>query len=192
VGWRVSSLTSQVLAALALARAGDVSQARKLADQLNADFPLATLIQSYWLPTIRAEIELYGGKAKLAIALLHSTAPYDLGEPPSITCLYPVYVRGEAHLRALQGEAAAGEFQKILQHRGVVQNCPLGALAHLGLARAYALSGDQTKAKIAYQDFLTLWKDADPDIPILKASQSGVREVAVAASELIDLPRHTP
>jgi tetratricopeptide (TPR) repeat protein len=162
----------RVLAALALARAGDMSQARKLADQLNADFPLATQIQSYWLPTIRAEIELYGGEAKPAIELLHSTAPYELGEPSPITCLYPVYVRGAAHLRALQGEAAAGEFQKILQHRGIVQNCPLGALARLGLGRAYALAGDKTKALAAYKDFLTLWKDADPDIPILKEAKA--------------------
>ena len=152
---------------------------------------MATLIQSYWLPTIRAEIELYGGKGKPAIELLHSTAPYELGEPPPITCLYPVYVRGAAHLRALQGEAAAGEFRKILQHRGIAQNCPLGALAHLGLARAYALSGDTAKAHTAYQDFFALWKDADPDIPILKDAKAeyAKRVLSSALSRRVKVPR---
>jgi tetratricopeptide (TPR) repeat protein/tRNA A-37 threonylcarbamoyl transferase component Bud32 len=163
----------RVLAALALARVGDLSRAQKLADQLNADFPLDTLIQSYWLPTIRAEIKLYDDKADSAVDLLRSTAPYELGEPPTITsCLYPVYVRGEAYLRAHEGEAAKTEFQKIIQHPGIVQNCPVGALARLGLARAYKLNGDTAKAHAACSDFLTLWKDADPDIPILKQAKA--------------------
>jgi eukaryotic-like serine/threonine-protein kinase len=86
--------------------------------------------------------------------------------------LYPVYVRSEAYLRAQESEAAASEFQKILQHRGIVQNCPLGALAHLGLARAYSMQGDTGKTRTAYRDFLTLWKDADSDIPILKQAKA--------------------
>jgi eukaryotic-like serine/threonine-protein kinase len=147
----------RVLMALALARSGNVSQAQKLADQLTADLPLDTLIQSYWLPTIRAEIELYSGKAKTAIELLHSTIPYELGDDINGVWLYAVYVRGEAYLRSQKSEAATSEFQKILQHRGIVQNCLLGALAHLGLARAYSMQGDAAKARTAYQDFFALW-----------------------------------
>jgi eukaryotic-like serine/threonine-protein kinase len=172
----------RVLAALALARAGDVAQARKLADQLNTDFSLNTLIQSYWLPTIRAEIELDSGRPQHALELLRSVTTLELGEPPPITCLYPVYVRAEAYLGLHEGRSAATEFQKILQHRGVVQNCPLGALAHLGVARANALQSRtsqgagadaaRVRALAAYKDFLTLWKDADPDIPILKQARA--------------------
>jgi Flp pilus assembly protein TadD len=158
----------RMFAALALARAGDVSQARKLADQLNADYSLDTLIQGYWLPVIRAEIELESGRPKQALELLRSTAPYELGEAGTLIspCLFPVYVRGEAYLHAEESEAAASEFQKVLQHRGIVRNCFLGAFGHLGLARAYAMQGESAKARVKYQDFLTLWKDADPDIPI--------------------------
>lgn len=166
----------RVFAALALARAGDVSQSRKLTDQLNADFPFDTVIQRYWVPTIRAEIEVYSDRPKQAVELLHSTGPYELGKPLSgastTSCLYPVYVRGEAYLAAKESDEAASEFQKILQHRGIVQNCSMGALARLGLARAYALQGDTAKTRTTYQDFLTLWKDADPDIPILKQAKA--------------------
>jgi Tfp pilus assembly protein PilF len=97
-----------------------------------------------------------------------------LGGPPPIQegTLYPAYLRGEAYLAAHNSSAAATEFQKFIDHRGIVINFPLGALAHLGLARAYALSGDTAKAKTAYQDFLTLWKEADPDIPILKEAKA--------------------
>jgi hypothetical protein len=115
-----------------------------------------------------------------ALELLQTTVPYELGSPNNSGSefllgsgsLYPVYVRGLAYLAAHQGAAAAGEFQKILDHRGIVLSDPIGALAHLQLGRAYALAGDKTKAKSAYQDFLTLWKDADPDIPILKQAQA--------------------
>ena len=99
-----------------------------------------------------------------------------------MTALYPVYLRGEAFLLGHQGREAEVEFQKILDRPGVVANEPIGVLAHLGLARAYALQGDTAKARNAYQDFLTLWKDADPDIPVLKGSQGGVREAAVTSS----------
>ena len=141
-------------------------------DQLNADFSLNTLIQSYWLPTIHAEIELDSGRPQQALEFLRSVTTLELGEMPPIACLYPVYVRAEAHLRLHEGQSAATEFQKILQHRGIVQNCPLGALAHLGVARAYSMQGDKDKARTAYKDFLTLWKDADPDIPILKQAKA--------------------
>ena len=109
-----------------------------------------------------------------SLVFLEAAAPYELGEPPQfqLGTLYPAYIRGQAQLMAHNGAAAATEFQKFLDHRGIVLNFPLGALAHLGLARAYALSGDAAKARTAYQDFFALWKDADPDIPILKEAKA--------------------
>jgi tetratricopeptide (TPR) repeat protein len=162
----------RVLAALAMARGGDPSQARKLVHQLNANFPLDSLIQNYWLPTIRAEIQLQGGYAKSAIESLQSTIPYELGEPTSISCLYPIYIRGEAYLRIFKSKLAASEFEKILLHPGIMQNCPLGALAQLQLGRAKAMSGDRNGAEDVYKKFLGLWRDADPDIPILKEAKA--------------------
>jgi hypothetical protein len=108
------------------------------------------------------------------LVFLEAPAPYELGDPPQFQpgTLYPAYVRGEAYLAAHNGAAAAAEFQKLVDHRNIVVNFPLGALAHLGLARAYVLPGNTAKAKAAYQDFLTLWKDADPDIPILKDAKA--------------------
>jgi eukaryotic-like serine/threonine-protein kinase len=123
------------------------------------------MLKLYWLPTIHATIELSGGNAAQTLISLEAAAPYDLGGPQPFGNLYPVYVRGQAYLAARNGGAAAGEFRKILDHRGIVLNFLLGALAHLELGRAYLLSGDTAKAKAAYQDFLNLWKDADPDIP---------------------------
>ncbi len=164
----------QAIAALALARAGDLTQAQKLADQLRSEVPLDTMAQSYWLPSIRASIELSRKRPDRAIALLQAASPFDLGEalPFQLGPMYPVYLRGEANLMKSQGKEAADEFQRIIDHRGLVLNFVLGALARLGLARSYALQGDTTKARAAYQDFLTLWKDADPDIPILKQAKA--------------------
>jgi eukaryotic-like serine/threonine-protein kinase len=131
-------------------------------------------VQLEYLPMIHAAAALQSSSANKALEALAPTAPYELGNFAQTLsfALYPVYLRGEAYVEAHQGSAAAAEFQKILDHSGVVQNEPIGALAHLGLARAYALSGDTAKAKTAYQDFLTLWKDADPDIPILKEAKA--------------------
>jgi tetratricopeptide (TPR) repeat protein len=131
-------------------------------------------MQGYWLPTIRAAVELNRGNTEKALALLQSSSAYEQGEPTPFVLgtMYPVYVRGEAYLTASQGRQAAAEFQKIIDHRGIVLNFPLGALAHVGLARAYALAGDTAKAKAAYQDFFALWKDADTDIPILQQAKS--------------------
>ncbi len=164
----------QFSAALALAYAGDEKQAQALTDDLAKRFPEATYVQFNLLPTLRAKLALNRGNASEAIERLTTAAPYDLGRAGNYlwTALYPVYVRGEAYLAAHQGKEAAAEFLKILDHRGIVLNQPIGALAHLGLARAYALSGDTAKAKTVYQDFLTLWKDADPDIPILIAAKA--------------------
>jgi hypothetical protein len=156
---------------LALARVGESDQARKIADEVDKQNSSNTTIKGYWLPTIRAALELNRQKPSKAVEILQMTAAYEFGEPdpaPELGgYLYPVYVRGLAFLALRQGSAAAAEFQKFIDHRGVVINCPLGVLAHLGLARAYALQGDTSKARAAYQDFLALWKDADPDIPTL-------------------------
>jgi eukaryotic-like serine/threonine-protein kinase len=159
-------------AAFALGLSGDSSRAQTLANDLERRFPEDTAVRSTYVPTIRALVALNRGESSRAIELLHATAPYELGTPPCSAMgffgiLYPVYVRGEAFLAAHRGAEAAAEFQKILDHRGIVISDPIGALAHVQLGRAFALSGDRNKAKAAYQDFLTLWKDADPDIPIL-------------------------
>ena len=164
----------EAMAALGLARAGDLRKAEALANDLTQNFPADTLVQHYWLPTIRAALELQRKNAARAIELLQAASAYELGTavPGFVTSLWPVYVRGQAYLVLGDGEAAVTEFQKFIYHRGLVANFPLGALARLGLARAYALQGDTAKARTAYQDFLALWKDADPDIPILKQAKA--------------------
>jgi hypothetical protein len=154
----------QSLAALSLALAGDEVRVETLATDLDNRFPDHTIVQSYYLPTVRAQLALSHDDPSRAIEVLQAAAPYELSGSGA---LYPAYVRGEAYLAAHQGNEAAAEFQKILDHSGIVVNVPIGALAHLGLGRAYALSGDKTKAKSAYQDFLALWKVADQDLPIL-------------------------
>jgi len=161
-------------AALALAFAGDAARARTLADDLAKRFPEDTVVQFNYLPTLRAQLALTREDASNSIGALQASSPYELGSPSTgfSPNLYPVYVRGQAYLAAHEGSEAAAEFQKILDHRGVVVNEPIGALAHLGLARAYVLQGDTAKARAAYQDFLTLWKDADPNIPILIAAKA--------------------
>jgi DNA-binding winged helix-turn-helix (wHTH) protein/tetratricopeptide (TPR) repeat protein len=163
-------------AALAFAFAGDNSRAQALTDDLGKRFPEATIVQFNYLPTLRAKLAINRGNASEAIESLRAAAPYELGNTTSSmyewTALYPAFVRGEAYLAAHNGSEAAAEFQKVLGHRGIVINEPIGALAHLGLARAYAMQGDTAKAKAAYQDFLTLWRDADPDIPILKRAKA--------------------
>jgi len=162
------------LSALALARAGDASRAQSLAEELEKNYGSQTLMKVYWLPTIRAAIELNSNSPAKALVLLEATAPYELGQPPQyqLGTMYPVYVRGEGQLSAHNGPAAETEFLKFIDHPGISINFPLGALAHLGLARAYALSGDTVKARAAYQDFFALWKDADPDVPILKEAKA--------------------
>jgi serine/threonine protein kinase/tetratricopeptide (TPR) repeat protein len=166
----------QLESALAFAMAGDIRRAEPLAEGLGKRFPLDTQTQLIWLPSIRAQMELERKNPDSALNTLQPALPIELANvittPVGVSCLYPVYVRGEAYLASRQGRAAAAEFQKILDHGGIVWNCWTGALAHLGLARAYAMQGDTAKAKAAYQDFLTLWKDADPDIPIFIAAKA--------------------
>jgi eukaryotic-like serine/threonine-protein kinase len=162
----------KVAAALASARLGDAARARELADELKKTYPSNTLLNFYWLPTIHAAIELSKGNSPQALLDLEPATPYELGGAGTfISYLYPAYVRGQAYLLAHNGRAAAAEFQKMADHRGIVQNFVTGALARLEIARAYAMAGDNAKARAAYQDFLTLWKDADADIPLLKRAR---------------------
>jgi len=165
---------AEAISAVALGLAGDAAQATRLAADLARRFPEDTIVQFNYLPSIHAAIALQEGSASRAIEALVPATPYELGSCgwPFTFVLYPIYLRGEAYLASHQGSQAAAEFQKILDHRGIVVNLPIGALAHLQIARAYAVQGDTAKAKAAYQDFLTLWKDADPDIPILIAAKA--------------------
>jgi eukaryotic-like serine/threonine-protein kinase len=165
-----TGLEVQYGAALALAFAGDAARTQTLTDDLAKRFPEDTLVQSVYLPTVRAEVALAHNNSSKAIEVLQTAVPYELGSPFTFP-LYPVYVRGDAYLAANRGTEAAAEFQKIIDYPGVVINEPIGALAHLQIGRAYAMQGDAAKARVAYQHFLTLWKDADPDIPILKKAK---------------------
>jgi eukaryotic-like serine/threonine-protein kinase len=171
----------KVIAALAFARSGDTARAKQLLEESEKSDPLNTMLKIYWRPAVSAAINLHAGNPTAATQDLEAAAPYDLGSPPpfQIATLYPAYLRGEAYLAAHDGASAAHdgasaarEFQKFLDHRGDVINYPLTGLAHLGLARSYAMSGDPVKAKAAYQEFLVLWKDADSDLPILQAAKS--------------------
>ncbi|MGB9244195.1 MAG: protein kinase, partial [Candidatus Acidiferrales bacterium] len=166
----------QIVGALALARAGEATRSEALAADLSRRFPDDTYLHYYWLPSIHASDAISRKNPDEAIRLLDDTSKYELGQalPQSEVgaLLYPIYVRGEAYLSMGRGGEAAREFQKFLDNRSVVQNGPLGALAHLGLGRAYTLQGDTQKALTAYQDFFALWKDADPDIPILIAAKA--------------------
>jgi len=170
--------------ALAFAMAGDTARAESLAQDLAKRFPLDTQMQSVWLPAIRAQLALDRRNPALALNTLQPS-PVELGQigfTLNLSCLYPVYIRGEAYLAAGQGAPAAAEFQKILDHSGIVWNCWTGALAHLGVARANALlaktsqgadaDAARVRALAAYKDFLTLWKDADPDIPVLNQAKA--------------------
>ncbi len=159
--------------ALALALSGDSSRAKAMADEEERRFPEDTLVHFSYVPVLRARIAINQGEPSKAIEALQSAAPYEMGASHGLFGgLYPIYLRGEAYLAAHQGAEAAVEFQKILDHRGVVGSDPIGALAHLQLGRALVLSGDKAKARTAYEDFLRLWKNADPDIPIMKQAHA--------------------
>jgi hypothetical protein len=160
-------------AALTVARAGDTPRAKALAEELEKDYPTNTLIRLYWLPAINAAIELGKNNSSQALVDLEPAAPYERGlAGTSINYLYPAYLRGQAYLLTHDGNAAAAEFQKLLDHPGIAQNFVTQALAHLRIGRAYAMAGDTAKARVAYQDFFNIWKDADQDIPILKEAKA--------------------
>jgi tetratricopeptide (TPR) repeat protein len=164
-------------AAFALALSGDPSRAQGLANDLAKRFPEDTPVQFEYLPTLQALFALARNEPLKAIEALEAAKPYDFALPGTAFVanfggLYPAYVRGKAYLAANRDAEAAAEFQKVLDHRGIVFADPVGALAHLQLGRAFVLAGDKARAKAAYQDFLTLWKDADPDIPLLKQAKA--------------------
>jgi hypothetical protein len=168
---------AQFGAAFALALGEETSRSATIAKDLEKRFPEDTAVRVFYVPAIRALLALNARDASKAISLLEVSLPYDRGTPPSgapafIGSFYTVYVRGSAYLAAQQGPEAATEFQKVIDGRNIVVSDPIGALAHLQLGRALLLSADKAKAKAAYQDFLTLWKDADADIPILKQAKA--------------------
>jgi serine/threonine protein kinase/Tfp pilus assembly protein PilF len=162
----------KLLAALTLARAGETAKAKRLVEQLEKTASTDTLRKLYCLPTIHGAIEISKNNPSQAVQELEAAVPYELGGTLAFPYLYPVWVRGQAYLAANDGVAAAAEFQKLIDHPGIALNQPIGSLAHLGLGRAYALSGENVKARTSYQSFLTLWKDADPDIPVLIAAKA--------------------
>jgi eukaryotic-like serine/threonine-protein kinase len=171
-----SSHDTQILAGIALARAGASEEAAKIANDLRKNYPLDTLVVNYWVPIIRAAIELNHNDPQRAILSLQPATPFELASPNTWSGLggpmYPAFLRGESLLQMRRGADAAAEYQKILDHRGFMLACPLGALAHLGMARAYRLQGDAAKARSAYEHFFTLWRDGDPDIPILRQAKT--------------------
>lgn len=161
-----------MFAGLALAFAGENDRAQAIVNDLEKRFPADTLLQNFWLPTIQAQVELNRGNAAHAVDLLQKVAPYDLSEQGGGDgAMAPAWVRGEALLALKKGDDAGKEFQKVIDHSGLVGQWPIGALAHLELGRARAMAGDTPGARQAYQDFLALWKDADPDIPTLKQAK---------------------
>jgi len=172
---RSSGKMAKFGSSLALALIGDSDRAQRLADELAKSFPKDTVVNFNYLPTVRGQIALNRHDFARAIEELKTAAPFELGQPGDTSftpSLYSIYVRGEVYLAAHQPNEAAAEFQKILDHRSIVVNEPIGALAHLGLARAYALQGDTAKARAGYNKFLALWKDADADVSILKEAKA--------------------
>jgi hypothetical protein len=162
------------MAAISLGLAGDFAQAARLSDDLGKRFPEDTVVRYNLAPAIRAAAALRRGEAEHAIDALAASLPYETGQTSQDVAfaLYPIYLRGEAYLAAKQGPAAAAEFQKILDHPGLVENELIGALARVELGRAHAMAHETNKAKVAYSDFLTLWKAADPDLPILSQAKT--------------------
>jgi tetratricopeptide (TPR) repeat protein len=164
----------KVLSALALARSGESAQSKAIMEALKKSEPSNTFLKVYWFPVLEASMAIAQHAPDRAVIALEPALPYELGNPPpeNIATMHPAYLRGLAYLDEKKGTAAAAEFQKFLDHPGIVQNFLLGSLARLQLGRAYAISGDPAKAKIAYQNFFALWKDADPDVPILKEAKA--------------------
>lgn len=169
----------RAMAALTLARAGDTPAAEKLANEIDKAFPLDTLVQRYWLPTIRAALALQRKDPSRAVELLKMASPIELSLYTNLAiALCPVYLRGEAYLMLYDGNAAAAEFQKFIDHWGLVANAPWGAMARLGLARSYAQAGDTEKSLTKYREFLTLWKNADSDLRVLREARAEYKRLS--------------
>jgi tetratricopeptide (TPR) repeat protein len=164
--------------ALFQARIGNIEEAEKLSQQINEEAPRDTLGQHYALPSIRAAIKLSEHDPEGAIEILRPAEKYELAATPTFNCIYPAYLRGLAFLQIGDGRRAASEFQKLIDHRAIVGRDALGALAHLQMGRAQAMAGDRLGARKSYQDFLTIWKDADANLPTLiqaKAEYAALR-----------------
>jgi eukaryotic-like serine/threonine-protein kinase len=168
----VSNRDGKLYLALAFARAGDIEEARKIADALDQDSPLDSLVQNYSLPTIRAAMKLNANDPVGAIAALQPSLKYELSFNFSFNSLYPAYIRGLAYLQLGEGGLAAAEFHKLVDHRGLVATDVIGALVHLQMARAQKMMGNEASARKWYEDFLALWKDADPDVPIYRQAKA--------------------
>jgi hypothetical protein len=168
----VQNRATKLLLALAFARAGDNAQAQKLADLISEEFPLDTGVQNYSLPTIRAVMKLNTNDPAGAVEILRATVKYELAMPGGFDSLYPVYIRGLAYLQMGEGRLAAAEFQKLLDHRGIIGRYVIGALSHLQMARAEKMAGNEVAARKSYEDFLTLWKDADSDLPVYQQAKA--------------------
>ena len=167
------------LTALVMAQVGDVKETQILGEKLNKQWPQGTVIQKYWLPIIRAKIDLQQKRSSQSIADLGGETPLESAAPPAlaVATIYPAYARGQAYLAAGDAKRAAAEFQKLIDHPGMVLNSPLGVLAYLGRARSFWLAGESGKARDAYRDFLLRWKEADPDLPILRQANAEYAKV---------------
>jgi tetratricopeptide (TPR) repeat protein len=163
---------SRVFAALIFARAGKLEEAQNLADEVGREYPHATLVQNYCLPSIRAAIKLRQNDPAAAIEILRPHQNYDFAFTDNFESLYPVYIRGLAYLQMGEGSRAAAEFQKVLDYPGILEGMIVGSLARLQLARAQAMNGDKAAARTSYEQFLALWKDADTDIPVYKQAKA--------------------
>jgi eukaryotic-like serine/threonine-protein kinase len=159
-------------AALAWAITGETARSQKLLDELGRQYPKDFVLNQQWIPTARAVLAIRNNQPSEAARLLEPAIPYDLGAFPAGANMWPVYVRGKAYLAAHDGVKAAAEFQKFLDHRGIDVTNPLYPLSQLGLARALVMQGDTAKARTAYQDLFTMWKDADADLPVLKQAKA--------------------
>jgi len=181
---QVHSQTVVTLVALVMAQTGDLKRAQMFVKELNENYPSDTLIQKYWLPTIRARMQLRQGSWSNALETLSVAAPFDFAAPPalSVSTLYPAYVRGEIYLSEGDGSRAVVEFSKLTDHRGMVLNFPLGTLAHLGRARAYALMGDWARAHDSYREFFRLWKGADADLSLLRKARAEFAKLTQASA----------
>jgi hypothetical protein len=168
----VQQRDTQLILALAFARAGDIARAQTIADMVSQETPLDTLVQNYCLPTIRAAIKLHANNHAAVIEILRPAVKYDLAALPNFDTLYAAYIRGLAYLQAGEGSLAEAEFQNVLAHPGLLGVGEIGPLSRLQLARAQKIAGKDAEARKSYEDFLTLWKSADPDLPILKEAKS--------------------